>query len=211
MHQEAHPPEPWDLRGDGWVSAWLVRSSALPALPAPTRPLTLLGVALVCTAFADYRPGGVLAYHELVAVVPVRRGARIGLSITHAWVDSAASRAGGRALWGIPKEAARFEVDPRGSASAHDGRRAVASVRLGGPVRWRLPVRARASVWQGVPGGVARTPLRYRGGVGFARLSWRVDPAGPLGWLRAARPLFGLALTDFRLRFGPRRSRSSRG
>ncbi|WP_308431733.1 acetoacetate decarboxylase family protein [Amycolatopsis acidiphila] len=64
------------------------------------RPVTVLGRAVVATAFVDYLPGGLLPYHELLAAVVVRRGRRLGLTITDIWVDSPASRAGGRELWG---------------------------------------------------------------------------------------------------------------
>ncbi|QTR04201.1 hypothetical protein J7S33_04365, partial [Saccharothrix algeriensis] len=75
--------------------------------------------------------------------------------------------------------------------------------RLARPPRWGVPVRAGASMWQDVPGGTVRTPVRVRGSVALARVRWRVEPTGPLAWLRGARPLFGVVLTDFRLRFGP--------
>ncbi|MBB5957050.1 hypothetical protein FHS29_003643 [Saccharothrix tamanrassetensis] len=211
MNTDGYPPEPWHLRGDGWATAWLVDSAALPVLPASVTPLALLGKAVVVTAFVDYQPGGVLAYRELLAAVLVRRGARIGLTIPRIWVDSPASRAGARALWGIPKDLARFDLTPaaRFTASAHDGDHAIATARLTVPERW-CPLRARTTIWQDAPEGLARTPLRVRGRVAPARSSWRIDATGPLGWLRAARPLFGLAITGFHLRFGPRHAPTPR-
>lgn len=183
MDGAVHPPEPWRLRGAGWATAWLVDAAALPALPAPVEPVAVLGKAVVATAFADYRPGGVLVYRELLAAVLVRQGARLGLSSTHAWVDSHTSRAGGRALWGIPKEMARFELTgrPRFAAAARDGSGVIAAARLARPPRWGVPVRAGASMWQDVPGGTVRTPVRVRGSVALARVRWRVEPSGPLG------------------------------
>src|SRR5687768_9930059 len=99
----SYPPEPWQLHGRACVSVWLVRATALP--PLPVRPVTVFGRAVVGTAFVDYRPPG-MAYHEVLAAVLVRRGLRFGVSIPRIWVDSPASLAGGRELWGIPKEPA---------------------------------------------------------------------------------------------------------
>ncbi|MFJ6671677.1 acetoacetate decarboxylase family protein [Actinosynnema sp. NPDC091369] len=197
----SYPPEPWELHGRACVSVWLVRASALP--PLPVRPVTVFGRAVVGTAFVDYRPPG-MAYHEVLAAVLVRRGARFGVSITRIWVDSPESRAGGRELWGIPKELAEFEWGDDLAASARDEHGPVAAVRARSPrFGVRLPVAG--STWQAFGDGVARTPLRAAGRVSPVRATWRVDPSGPLAWLLPHRPLLGLAVRDLWMRFGPRR------
>ncbi|MEU7528216.1 acetoacetate decarboxylase family protein [Saccharothrix sp. NPDC042600] len=188
-----YPPEPWHLRGACWATAWLVDADAVPGA---VRPSSVRGRTVVVTAFVDYQPGGVLTYRELAAVVPVRRG----VSITSIWVDSPASRDGGRELWDIPKQLAHFDLTPTPpfAALAHDDHHTIATARLDRGSRWWLPVVARAAVRQ-----PKRTPLAVRGRVAPARLSWSFD--GPLAWLAGARPLFGLAVTRMRLRFGPER------
>jgi hypothetical protein len=201
-----YPPEPWDLRGHGYVSLWLVPTSALPALPTGVRPLSILGRTVVATAFVDYLPGGLLPYHELLVAPLVRHRSRTGISITHIWVDSAASRAGGRELWGIPKEMADFELvhSPgfRGAARVNGTLVAEAAGRRGRRgVRPPFPVVG--STLQTLRGEVARTPLRATGRLHRARAAWRVD--GPLAWLHPYRPFATVATTDFTLRFGPRR------
>ena len=62
---------------------------------------------------ARYGGGSSVSYSELLAVgalVSARR--RVGLWIAGAWVDSATSAAGGRALWGLPKQGGSFEGEP---------------------------------------------------------------------------------------------------
>lgn len=198
---DGYPPEPWNLRARACVSLWAVDQGRLPALPAGVRPLALRGRAVVSTAFVDYLPGGVLAYRELLAAVAVRGGTRPGVSITHIWVDSAASRAGGRELWGIPKEMAQFELVGDFTATARVGGEVVASVRCAG-LPPGLPVPARTSTWQELGGALVRTPLRANGKVRPVRATWHL--AGPLAWLTGARPLASVAATDVRMRFGPR-------
>ncbi|PSL56136.1 acetoacetate decarboxylase [Saccharothrix carnea] len=195
----SYPPEPWELHGRACVSVWLVRAAALPRLPV--RPVTVFGWAVVGTAFVDYRPPG-LAYHELLAAVLVRHGARFGVSIARIWVDSETSRAGGRELWGIPKELAEFD---RGrDLAARDARGPIASVHVGASRSGvRLPVAG--STWQAFGDGLARTPLRATGRVAPVRATWHVDPSGPLAWLLPRRPLISVAVRRMRLRFGPRR------
>ena len=196
----SYPPEPWELRGRAWVSVWLVRSDALP--PLPVRPVTVFGRAVVGTAFVDYRPPG-MTYHEVLAAVLVRHGWRFGVSIARIWVDSPSSRAGGRELWGIPKEAAEFEWG-RDAASARDEHGPIASVRAR-PPRFGVRLPAAGSTWQAFGDGLARTPLRATGHVAPVRVTWHVEPTGPLAWLLPHRPLVSVAVRRLRLTFGPRR------
>jgi hypothetical protein len=204
--ETAYPPEPWDLEGAGYVSLWLVPSRILPALPEGVRPVSLFGKAVVATGFVDYRPGGLMAYHELLVALLVRHGATPGLSITDIWVDSAASRAGGRELWGIPKEMAGFTMshEPAFHGTARVDGEVVAEARVS-PHRagLRLPFPLRGTTWQTLDAALARTPLRATGRVHLARGDWRVG--GPLAWLRPYRPFLTIAAKDFGLRFGPRR------
>jgi Acetoacetate decarboxylase (ADC) len=201
-----YPPEPWDLRGHGYVSVWLVPPSALPGLPAGVTSLRVAGRAVVATAWVDYLPGGLLPYRELLAAVLVRRGRGVGASITDIWVDSPASLAGGRALWGIPKDLADFDMAhrPDFTATATVGGELVAQARFRqAPVG--LPVPARGSIVQTLRGETAVTPIRVRGRVAPARSGWRIAADGPLGWLAPYPPVANLTITDFRMRFGPRK------
>jgi hypothetical protein len=193
-----YPPEPWDLHGHGCVSLWTVRD--VPALPDGVRPVRVFGRAVVATAFVDYLPGSLLPYHELLAAVLVRRGVRVGLSITHIWVDSEVSKAGGRGLWGIPKELAEFTIVPAPAFSATAvgiGEARHTSYGRGVP----LPIAG--SVFQELNGALARTPVRASGRGRFAGVRWRIAPDGPLGWLSGRKPFLGLSVVSFRMRFGP--------
>ncbi len=212
-----YPPEPWELRGQMYLSVFAVPRSALPALPAPlaaaVRPLGRR--VPVGAAWVSYEPGGVLAYRELLTAVLVHERGRPRVSILDIWVDSVASRDGGRALWGIPKDLAQLTIRPGTGRStvmaAHTGAEpgsvpgpiGAASFRAGLrlPGRWPTPM----TVAQSLGGGVRRTPVRARAGVRAAAATWRVDAQGPLGYLAGRRPLATVMLTDFRLRFGAAR------
>lgn len=201
-----YPPEPWNLQGLGYVSLWLVPVRVLPALPEGVRPVSMFGKAVVATGFVDYRPGGLLSYHEFLVAPLVRHGRTPGLSITDIWVDSPASKAGGRELWGIPKELADFEMshDPAFHGTARVEGKVVAEARVARRrAGLRLPFPLRGTIWQTLDAALARTPLRTTGRVHLARGSWRVD--GPLAWLRPYRPFITVAAVDFGLSFGPRR------
>ncbi len=201
----SYPPEPWHLRGQLHLTAWRVPVEDLPALPPGVLPVQLGGSALVGTAWAIYEPGGVLSYRELLAVVLVRAGARPQVSITHAWVDSEASLHGGRELWGIPKELASFRINGPEYTAYTQAHELIARGRVRGgavlPGRWP----AGCTVAQQLTGELAQMPARSTSRLRLIGSRWEFAAAGPLAWLTAARPLGGISLLDFVLRFGPRR------
>ncbi len=212
------PPEPWDLSGRGALTAWLVDVDRVPPLPPGTRPLTLRGHALAATMFVAYDDAGLLPYRELLAGVVVRRGTRLAFTITDIWVDSEASRAGGRALWAIPKEMARFsggasdgrtDEAARAETGAHRG--PIATARFG-PSRLfgrrlpalRVPFPVVSRVVQDEGGTALASRIRASGRLRPAVAEWDLRSDGPLGWLAGARPLRHLLAEEFTMRFGPR-------
>jgi hypothetical protein len=206
-----YPPEPWHLRGQMYLSVFLIPRGRLPQLPPvldqAVRPVTAGGRVAVGAAWVRYEPGGVLHYRELLSAVLVHERGRPRVSITDIWVDSVASREGGRNLWGIPKEMAGFTIDaenePLVDASAtlpDDTRIGSALVRLKRRLPGRLPLGF--TVAQALGGSVRRTPVRGRGGLRTTDAAWQADPDGPLGYLAGRRPVLSLAITDFWLTFG---------
>ncbi|GAA3227957.1 acetoacetate decarboxylase family protein [Dactylosporangium siamense] len=196
----SYPPSPWSLRGRMHVSVWAVPLASVPAVPSAVRPFRLFGRAFIGTAWVDYQPGGDLSYRELLSAVLTRDGWRPRVTITHIWVDSVASRDGGRELWGIPKDLASFSLSgTAASALTPDG--AIASARLSGRgLPPRLPVGFR--VLQDLAGRLVTTPVRSTARYGPARVAWTIAPDGPLRFLAGRRPLLSFVAADFRMRFG---------
>jgi hypothetical protein len=194
-----YPPEPWHLRGQMYVSLFLLPRRRLPALPPPLRPVTVAGHAFVGAAWVRYEPGGTLTYRELLSAVLTHERGRPGVTITDIWVDDARSRDGGRALWGIPKELADLRLDPGPGAVHAQAPMAGAEIR---PRRWSGRWPLALSVAQLLDAEVRRTPVRGHAALAPARVTWRPDAAGPLGYLAGRRPLLSVAVRDFRLRFG---------
>ena len=160
---------------------------------------------MVGTAWVSYEPGGVLEYRELMATLLVRRGWRIMPTIVRIWVDSEASRDGGRALWGIPKELAVFDFDNTAreaqfAATTDVGPIATGTVRSQLEFRRSWPLTFSVVQWLG--GAAKISPVRTRAAVGLARATFAADPSGPLGFLAGRRPLVSFTLRDFRMSFG---------
>ena len=196
------PPEPWQLRGQLHASALLVPPAELPLdLPPGWRPVRIGGRVVVGVAWVAYEPGGVLSYSELMATVLVRRGLRVLPHIFAIWVDNEASRDGGRALWGIPKELAEFDfAEPGIAARDAAGPIAAAQVRPARPLPGRWPVRF--SVVQALQGAAKVSPVRARAGVAVSRVSLDVAPDGSLGFLAGHRPLVSFTLRNLEMSFG---------
>lgn len=197
-----YPPEPWHLRGQLHGSLFSVPVIDVPVdLPPGCRPVRLAGKGVVGAVWVSYEPGGVLCYRELMSTLLVRRGARLMPTITHIWVDSVASRDGGRALWGIPKHLASFAFDGcEYSARDDDGPLATGTVRptLRLPGRW--PVRFSVAQW--LDGKAKVSPVRSTASLALARGRFEADPSGPLGFLAGRHPFLSFNLGEFRMAFG---------
>ncbi len=177
----SYPRPPWRLRGSLLVSLFVARANELPPTQRP--PLRVAGRALVGVAFATYEPGGDLAYDEILVAVPT---VALFPTIAQIWVDSPASRDGARALWGIPKDLARFGEDAGIAALSARAGRGVPLPPLA------LPIVQREHFVLNL----------IRGRVRPMRADWRFAADGPLGWLHGRRPLVSFAMTDARLTFG---------
>ncbi|MFI8192418.1 acetoacetate decarboxylase family protein [Streptomyces sp. NPDC085946] len=221
-YARTYPPAPWHLRGTMYAALWRLPGRLLPGhweLPEPARPLLVGRHALVVTAWVDYRPGGTLAYRELLVALAVRERWRVAACAVEAWVDDERSLAGGRALWGVPKRPGSFAFaapSPRGTVRTGlfpDGRAATGDA--GAPVTaWhqdllRLPgpLPARGRLLQpapGPPGGrrTLRVPLRLTGRVRLGRARLAARPGGPLAFLAGRTPLLALSVRDFRFTVG---------
>ncbi|MEV6015686.1 acetoacetate decarboxylase family protein [Streptomyces sp. NPDC051997] len=211
----SYPEEPWRLAGQMYLSLWLVPVRELPRVADGTRPVTVAGRGAVGAAWVLYENDSVLHYNELLRAVLVRDGHRPRVCITDIWVDSAASMAGGRELWGIPKELADFDIDRtaglRAGAATEKDVLATAAFEPGRrmPGRWPLTYR----VAQTLDGALKTSSVRSRSTVRTARAHWIAQESSPLGELSRRRPLLSLALNDFAIRFGdavPEPSRPAR-
>jgi hypothetical protein len=209
----AYPPEPWYLGGTLLVSAFRLPVDDLPAVltrALPPRRRLVRGVAhaVVGTAFARYAPGGALQYNELLVAAPTVGAGWPRFTIPQIWVDSPASLAGGRELWGIPKQLGEFtrraagrevEVEmaadgaPVAGLHARYGRPFVAGMH-----QVPLPILQRAGA------GTILSHNRVIGTVTALRTTWSFDPRGPLAYLAGRSPFASFALRDASIVFGMR-------
>lgn len=196
----SYPPEPWYLGGSLQASAFLVDGARFAdAVPTGRHLLRVGSRVVVGVASASYVPGGVLAYEELLVALPTWGRGGLRITIPQIWVDSAESRAGGRELWGIPKQLAVFErSETRASMNTMDmelesrhGRALLPGMR-----QVALPI------LQPVEGGSILSHNRVIGRIRSLRARWTFAPDGPLGYLAGRRAFFSFAVRDASIIFG---------
>src|SRR5437588_6813952 len=144
------PPAPWTCRCQAVVwSARPPRDAAewLPPALAGRRPLGVIG------GLVRYLDTPVGPYDEVFAAIGLRRGRGLAGHIPFMAVDSAASVAGGRGNWALPKTLAAFAGDMPSLQAAGDGWRAAIHARPVGPA---LPLRTAGANLQQWPDGSLR-------------------------------------------------------
>lgn len=203
------PPAPWYLRGQMHASLWRIRVADLPPdTRHAVQPLRFAGHALLVTAWADYAPGGTLAYREFLAATAVRGPAPLALAGTVGpiWVDDELAAAGGRVLWKIPKQRGSF----RHAAGEGGGWEAELSEdgELVAALRFR-PSRApglplRLTVWTVQPdaAGPVRTRCVLRGTLRHGAAQWSFAATGPLAFLCGRTPILSARLSNLAAQFG---------
>lgn len=106
-----YPPAPWKVQGYALQTVQFTDIARARRMVPPELDVVALlpGKTLAGVFFAHYGPSSVMEYYELLVVAALARyQGRVGLWISHIYVDSADSMAGGREIWGLPKELAQF-------------------------------------------------------------------------------------------------------
>ena len=198
-----YPPSPWRLTAHAYVGLYLLPAAILPAPHSPaTKPIILFGRGLVAVAFFVYEEPSPLTYNEVMSTVLVRRGWRPLVSITKIWVDSEASRDGGRALWAIPKEFANFGIHPHSSYVASRGETTIGSLDVHDARTFPVALPVSFSVAQDQDGQPLITKIRGRGRTGLARVHWAFNPDGPIRYLAGRKAFLTLVVRPLRIVFG---------
>lgn len=206
-----YPPEPWQLGGSMLVTVFALPVSALPDelaefAPDGVQPVVVGGRALLGAALVRYAPGSVVEYDELLVSALTRRGRKLVSTLSHIWVDSPQSVAGGRELWAIPKGLAAFDRrddGPATTAAVHVDERQVAALtaRSGGRLLpgWQSFTLTTA---QKLDGRSVMATNATRAHVRRARIDWDFAADGPLAYMNAGRPLLSVELDEMGISFG---------
>ncbi|HEY9846951.1 MAG TPA: acetoacetate decarboxylase family protein [Candidatus Caenarcaniphilales bacterium] len=135
-----YPQPPWTLRGYALQTLQLIDIARVrPLIPSELEIIAVWPGKTIGGVFvASYGAGSALEYNELIVVSAITRHAsQPGGWISHIYVDNPDSVAGGREIWGLPKELAQFtwgQGDQR-CVRVHQGDQLLCSLSYG----WQLP------------------------------------------------------------------------
>jgi hypothetical protein len=107
----SYPLAPWNLQGYSLQSLHLLDINCVrPYIPADLNIFSILpGKTLGGVYISSYGAGSTLQYNELIVVSAlIWEAGRIGCWVSHIYVDHPDSIAGGREIWGLPKQEAEF-------------------------------------------------------------------------------------------------------
>lgn len=187
-----YPTPPWTLQGHALLALhWVETARVRPLVPAEFKLISVLpGKTLGGVYFSRYDLGSVLQYSELiVAPALVSYAGKIGAWVTHIYVDQADSVAGGREIWGLPKQLAEFLWEP--------GQPSHVTVRQQGQVLCALEYGQPVSLWpQSIAAGsfsAKETDLLWfnvqaRLRPGWVRAQLEVPQSSPFAPLQLGQP-----------------------
>jgi len=198
-----YPPAPWTLKGHSLQTLGFVDiAKARPLVPAELDIVSVLpGKTLGGVYVAHYGEQSTLVYNELIVVAALTRyGGKVGSWISHIYVDNPDSVAGGREIWGLPKELAQFtwEQSNHGGVTVQQGEQPLCTLQSA----WTLPL------WrQGLAvnsfSALRENLLQFRGQtaakLAVVGASLEVPADSPLVSLEMTRPLVAVKSTKLEL------------
>lgn len=107
----SYPQPPWTLKGDAFLTLQLLDIARVrPLIPTELNIVSALpGKTVGGVYLSKYTSGSVLEYSELIIIAGFSSyKGKFGGWVSHIYVDNPDSVAGGREVWGLPKELAQF-------------------------------------------------------------------------------------------------------
>lgn len=189
----SYPPAPWTLKGNAIQTLHLssIQRSRI-FVPSQLEIVSVVpGHTLSGVYLSTYKSGSTLEYNELIAIAAlVRYGHHIGSWISHIYVDNEDSVAGGREIWGLPKEIAQFTWNNNSVIVSQDDRELC-------HLRYQKDWFSFSSWWQqpfswDVFGGLESQLLLFntklKGQIGLLQGSLTVPTASPFAKLNLEQP-----------------------
>ncbi|KAF3884580.1 MULTISPECIES: acetoacetate decarboxylase family protein [Nostocales] len=133
----AYPQAPWILNGYALLTGHSIEIQRVRHLiPKELEIITVLpGKTLGGVYLSYYGQGSELEYSELI-VVPAVVGyqGKVGGWVSHIYVDNPESVAGGREIWGLPKEIAEFTWEKGEQITVRQGERTLCTLNYQKPL-----------------------------------------------------------------------------
>ena len=209
-----YPPAPWKLQGYAIATLQLVDVALVrPLVPSELEIVSLLpGKTLGGIYICSYGLGSVMEYNELIVVSAIANyTGKWGAWISHIYVDNPHSVAGGREIWGLPKELAQFSWEGSHSVKAAplgyrvtvcQGNRQLCSLGYS-QQSLALPLPLSGNVFSAHRSNLLLFKGEFQSRIGLIKGELQVIEESPFANLNLGQPLLTVACEDMRLIANP--------
>jgi acetoacetate decarboxylase len=198
-----YPPAPWKLQGYATQTLNLVDIDRVRRFVPPELDIVAIlpGKTIGSIYISEYQLGSVLTYNELiVAPALVRKGTKIGGWISHIYVDNPDSVAGGRGVWGLPKELAEFtRIDRQITVKQHNKTLCRLSYQ---PNLWsdlKITPKITVPCFGNLNGNLLYFNNDFQGTVSLVDSNLEIPQSSPFASLNLSTPLLTIDLQDLYL------------
>ncbi|MBO0350939.1 acetoacetate decarboxylase family protein [Phormidium pseudopriestleyi FRX01] len=198
-----YPCAPWTLKGRAVQTLHPIDTRRVRSLvPSDLAIVEVFpGKTLGGVYCAKYGAGSTLLYNELIVVSAlVRCGMQFGAWISHIYVDHPDSVAGGREIWGLPKELAEFtwERDDGDRVMVHQGDCLLCSLDFSIKT-FRLPIPFAFPSFSTLGSNLLLFPGEFMSAIGLVKSRLVVPPESPFAMLNLTQPYLTFSCEDLRL------------
>lgn len=189
-------PPPWTLKGYGLQILQIMEIDSVRALiPSEFKIISVgFGKTIGGVYLASYESGSTLEYHELiVSPALVRYGNQWGGWISHIYVDHPDSVAGGREIWGLPKELATFEWENGNTIKVYQGSKLLYSLNYQ-PKNWSLPLSLTLPSFGILSSNVLKFQATFKSNLSLINSQFKIPTESPFANLGLEKPGLTLSL-----------------
>ncbi len=205
-----YPPAPWKLQGYAIATLQLIDVARVrPLVPSELEIISVFpGKTLGGIYISSYGLGSVMEYNELIVVSAIANYAgKWGAWTSHIYVDNPNSVAGGREIWGLPKEIAEFSWEGSDSIKASSlgyrvtvgqGNCQLCSLSYSQQT-WALPLSLSGNVFSANISNLLFFKGEFQSRTSLIRGELEIPQYSPLVSLNLDRPWLTIACEDLRL------------
>lgn len=199
-----YPPAPWRLQGQAILTAQLIDIDQVRSLiPAEVNIIQVFpGKTIGGVYLSSYKAGSTLEYHELIVVAGlVSYSGQWGAWISHIYVDHPDSVAGGREIWGLPKELAEFVWSASDQVSVSQDNQLLCKLRYS-PAPFSIPIQLMAPCLSLLNHQFLKFNGDFQGQVGLISTHLEIPPESPFSHLKLDHPLLSVSASEMTLLAG---------
>lgn len=197
----SYPQTPWTLQGYAFQTLHLLDiDSVRPLIPSELQIISIWpGKTLGGVYLSYYGTRSALEYSELIVIAGfVSYAGKFGGWVSHIYVDDSDSVAGGREIWGLPKELADFNWEDN-QVTVRQGNRILCRLNYNHQsFGWRQ--RLGASSFSTLGSNILVFPAELEARLGLVSSKLKVPAESPFAGLNMSQPLLTVHADQMQLK-----------